>query len=61
MAIVSHPSDLLGQEELITHFGNLLRADKLPHALLLAGEEAGRSDAPRPITGSANPLQPSNP
>lgn len=41
--MVSHPSDLLGQEELITHFGNLLRADKLPHALLLAGEEGGEA------------------
>lgn len=43
MAIVPQPSELLGQDELINHFGRLILADKLPHALLLAGEEGGEA------------------
>lgn len=43
MVIVPRPEDLLGQERLVTHFGSLLQANQLPHALLLTGEEGGEA------------------
>lgn len=41
MGFVPRYSDLLGQEELAQHFAMLLREDRLPHALLLVGEDGG--------------------
>lgn len=43
MVIVPKPGDILGQERLVTHFGSLLQANQLPHALLLTGEEGSEA------------------
>lgn len=43
MVLVPRREELLGQEKLVTHFGKLLQADQLPHALLLTGEEGSEA------------------
>ncbi|MBR8730054.1 ATP-binding protein [Porphyromonas levii] len=43
MVIVPKPEELLGQERLVAHFGALLQAKQLPHALLLTGEEGSEA------------------
>lgn len=43
MALVPKPEELLGQERLVSHFGSLIEANQLPHALLLTGEEGGEA------------------
>lgn len=43
MAIVPTPGQLLGQQTLVDHFGSLLNAGQLPHAILLTGEEGGEA------------------
>lgn len=43
MVFVPKYSDLLGQEELSQHFAGLQREGRLPHALLLVGEDGGEA------------------
>lgn len=41
--LVPYPHQLLGQEELVAHFSSLKNEGRLPHALLLTGEDGGEA------------------
>lgn len=42
-ALVPYFHQLLGQEELVNRFSSLVKEDRLPHAILLAGEDGGEA------------------